>query len=68
MLLMQRFYANLWDRNMPKLAALREAQLWLLSDPAHRTLLTAEEQTALAEQKTLPPRYWAAFVLSGDWR
>ncbi|MEQ8788700.1 MAG: CHAT domain-containing tetratricopeptide repeat protein [Pirellulaceae bacterium] len=70
--LMQRFYSNLWERDMGKLEALREAQLWMLrergrtglSDSRGLKLLEAED----AGSKRLPPYYWAAFVLSGDWR
>ena len=58
-LLMQRFYSNLWDKKLPKLQALREAQLWLLR--------TGGNENAAAP-KRLSPHYWAAFTLSGDWR
>jgi CHAT domain-containing protein/Tfp pilus assembly protein PilF len=74
--LMARFYDNVWrpgkdGRPLGKLAALREAQLWLrsqtLSSAAHRGLAgAAADDGGSAGQ--LPPRYWAAFVLSGDWR
>ncbi|HEY5313408.1 MAG TPA: tetratricopeptide repeat protein, partial [Pirellulales bacterium] len=75
-MLMVRFYENLWQKNLPKLAALREAQLWMLrevpKDPAlaaeaSRGLALSSEPAATADQG-LSPRYWAAFVLSGDWR
>jgi CHAT domain-containing protein len=62
-LLMRRFYANLWDRKMTRLGALREAQLWVLrggEDPA-----STAPPPATAERR--PPVAWAAFVLSGDW-
>lgn len=73
MLLMQRFYRNLWESRMTKLAAFHEAQLWMLSDPAHRGFdsLDEESKSNKAPAKappTLPPKYWAAFILSGDWR
>ena len=58
-LLMQRFYANLWDKKLSKLESLREAQLWLLR--------TGGDEKAVAP-KRLSPHYWAAFTLSGDWR
>lgn len=32
--LMERFYENLWTKEMGKLKALREAQLWMLRDAA----------------------------------
>ena len=31
--LMERFYTNLWDKKLPKLEALRQAQLAVLNDP-----------------------------------
>jgi CHAT domain-containing protein len=64
--LMDRFYDNLWHKEMGKLEALREAQQWMLRDRGSRGL---DEVPAGGEQiKRLPPYYWAAFVLSGDWR
>ncbi|MCA9071463.1 MAG: CHAT domain-containing protein, partial [Planctomycetaceae bacterium] len=51
--LMVRFFENRWKRGMGSLEALRESQLWLRSSEAG---------------KTLPPYYWGAFMLSGDWR
>jgi CHAT domain-containing protein len=72
--LMERFYLNLWSRRMGKSAALREAQLWMLRDrvsedpESARGLAEIEETPKLAANKRLPPYYWAAFVLSGDWR
>ena len=64
--LMQRFYENLWDKKMGKLAALREAQIWMLRDKGNRGLALDEDQPT--DTGPLPPYYWAAFVLSGDWR
>lgn len=62
-LLMQRFYTNLWDKQLPKLEALRQAQLWLLNSAnGAGTSATADGS------KRLSPHYWAPFVLSGDWR
>jgi CHAT domain-containing protein len=56
--------------NQGKLEALREAQLWLLREGAKelgrpRGGLVRPEPVP---QGPLPPSYWAAFVLSGDWR
>ena len=62
--LMTRFYNNLWKEKMPKLAALREAQLWKLNEKSARGL--APE--VAGEPTRVHPYYWAAFVLSGDWR
>lgn len=64
MLLMSRFYENLWDKKMPKLEALREAQLWLMRDQDAR----AAKPETIESTEPLPPYYWAAWVLSGDWR
>ena len=67
-LLMQRFYENLWDKKMDKLAALREAQLWMLREGQERGLVRIDQSQPAKEAKRTPPFYWAAFVLSGDWR
>jgi CHAT domain-containing protein len=70
--LMTRFYGNLWEKRMRKLEALREAQTWLIREaPAHPELLRGGlERPAPQRQEGAPvsPFYWAAFVLSGDWR
>lgn len=67
MLLMQRFYQNVWTKKLPKGQALREAQIWMLKEAKPpRGLDTGEEETPAA--KKLLPKYWAGFVLSGDWR
>ena len=63
-LLMERFYENLWRKKLGKLEALREAQLWLLREGGSRGLDLLPE----VQGGRLPPFYWAAFVLSGDWR
>jgi CHAT domain-containing protein len=63
--LMVRFYKNLWNRKMPKLEALREAQIWMIRDRSNRGL---QLDDGAELQQALPPRYWAAFTLSGDWR
>jgi CHAT domain-containing protein len=67
-LLMQRFYENLWDKRMPKLEALRQAQLWLMREGGRRGIALPKDETDAEDPKRLPPYYWAAFVLSGDWR
>ena len=66
MLLMQRFYQNIWNKKMSKGQALREAQIWMLNEGKARGLDVAEE--APNPSKKLLPKYWAGFVLSGDWR
>jgi CHAT domain-containing protein/tetratricopeptide (TPR) repeat protein len=81
--LMGVFYANLWQRKLSPLQSLRQAQLTMLRnddsqagrlrapDFSQTTALptsVAVEKPAAARQARLPPVYWAAFVLSGDWR
>jgi CHAT domain-containing protein len=82
--LMQEFYRNLWERKLPKLDALRRAQLAMLlhyDAKAGRLrspgvpvpvdpaeLAAAREKLRTAGRPPLPPLYWAGFVLSGDWR
>lgn len=64
--LMQRFYENLWDKKMGKLAALQEAQIWMMRGKGNRGLALGDD--APDPNAPLPPYFWAAFVLSGDWR
>lgn len=77
--LMVRFYSNLWnsERKMTKLEALREAQLWMMEQGAANPLVRQEvlgrglrevESDIVVQTGKLPPYFWAAFVLSGDWR
>jgi CHAT domain-containing protein len=77
-ILMERFYDNLWRRKLSKIEALREAQLWMLnSSPKDAELLAKlrrglalpndDPRTVLDDDGRLMPDYWAAFVLSGDW-
>jgi CHAT domain-containing protein/tetratricopeptide (TPR) repeat protein len=73
--LMTRFHRNLWEKKdgtpLGKLAALREAQLWLITEGRkHPELLRGLkfEEPKFAPSDVTPPHYWAAFVLSGDWR
>ena len=69
-MVMERFYANLWHKTRPmsKLEALRDAQLWMLyNDNEYRSTRLKPKAAELEKQRT-PPEYWAAFVLSGDWR
>lgn len=82
--LMEEFYANLWVKKLPKLDALRQAQLTVLRDPERvdqkRQFLGAESKKRGLGMlsKPLPgggkidnrshPALWAAFILSGDGR
>jgi CHAT domain-containing protein/Tfp pilus assembly protein PilF len=80
--LMEEFYANLWQKKLPRLEALRQAQLTVLREPARVQQRQKELQAELARRgergpedgaRPLPeggprshPALWAAFVLSGD--
>jgi len=62
--LMEGFYEKLWGQPaMGKLEALRQAQLWMLTNWKPRGGLERP-----APEGPPPPYVWAAFVLSGDWR
>ncbi len=80
--LMKQFYTNLWQKKMPTLDALRDAQITMLNQydsstgqirglGAKPVPKLTDPNTSPADSDTrnrLPPRYWAAFQLSGDWR
>src|SRR6185437_9193060 len=71
--LMARFHENLWHRDMSKLESLREAQRWIIQAGSRqpellRGLEIEEGKPEVPATGPLPPYYWAAFVLSGDWR
>ena len=80
--LMVRFYGNLWEKKMGKLEALREAQLWVMKegkaagldrgiDDESVVVKGAKKEPVKVEGSTkgemLPPKYWAAWILSGAW-
>ena len=80
--LMVRFYGNLWEKKMGKLEALREAQLWVMKegkatgldrgiDDESVVVKETKKEPMKAESSTkgemLPPKYWAAWILSGAW-
>jgi CHAT domain-containing protein len=67
--LMAWFYEGLWRKKGPPLSraeALRQAQLRMLREGPRRGFAREDDKTE--DLKTAPPYYWAAFVLSGDWR
>ena len=71
--LMARFYNNLWEKKMSQLDALCEAQRWMIREGAKlpdlvRGLDVLPDAAPRQATDVLPPYYWAAFVLSGDWR
>ena len=74
-ILMAELYKNLWQKRLPKLEALRQAQLAMIREYRLRVTDGSASRVqgrtaALTTGKTdqLPPLFWAAFVLSGDWK
>ncbi len=75
---MVEFYSNLWEKKLPKLEALRQAQLWMLREGESWMLkegltrgmvdVRVPKERLPVEDGRLAPYYWAAFSLSGDWR
>lgn len=63
--LMERFYEDHWQKKMSRADALRQAQLAMLRGELIRGIVRAEEPSG---PRQVSPFYWAAFVLSGDWR
>jgi CHAT domain-containing protein len=76
--LMDHFYRGLWVEGASPLEAMRQAQLTLLReyryDPSKLTLVRGKggerplQGAKEPRSPKLPPAYWAAFTLSGDWR
>lgn len=68
--LMDRFYANLWQKRLPPLEALRQAQLYILrhapdpTQPRGPGIIKPVPENASISRTH--PRLWAAWVLSGD--
>jgi CHAT domain-containing protein len=66
--LMAEFYRVWWGKEIVSRAlALRQAQLSLLREGV-RGMVRDPLPAAKKKDNRLPPYYWAAFVLSGDWR
>jgi CHAT domain-containing protein len=63
--LMERFYEEMWQKGRPRLEALRQAQLTVLREGYARGMVRRDKAD---KADRVPPFYWAAFVLSGDWR
>jgi CHAT domain-containing protein len=74
--LIARFHENLWQgrqgKRMGKLEALREAQQWFIKEAAvNPDLIRGRLVRPSVDWKPgdpVSPYFWAAFVLSGDWR
>jgi CHAT domain-containing protein len=78
--LMVAFYHNLWVKKLGKLEALRQAQLSMIhgfdakAGVARGPKLNGKKfqfstsKAKTSKSRSLPPYYWAAFTLSGDWR
>jgi CHAT domain-containing protein len=72
--LMLEFHRNLWVRKLPRLEALRQAQLAMLRGKLTPSSSNAGDERGVGGERRLStidrrhPYYWAAFVLSGDWR
>ena len=79
---MEEFYTNLWQKKLPKLEALRQAQLTVLRQPPEQLAQRARQLGVRGPEddpvpvgpvkgqpsiaRRCPPLLWAAFVLSGD--
>jgi CHAT domain-containing protein/Tfp pilus assembly protein PilF len=65
--LMAAFYRVWWGKKVvSRVEALRQAQLSLLREGVRG--MVRDPLPAKEKDNRLPPFYWAAFVLSGDWR
>ena len=65
---MVRAYENWLKGKMTKLEGLVEAQRWMLTEGITRGWVKVDEEPMEKTPPRTPPFYWAAFVLSGDWR
>ncbi len=63
--IMEQFYRNYLEKEMSPLEALRTAQIWALRNPG---LVPRGANAPAGDAAALPPEFWAAFILSGDWR
>lgn len=67
--LMERFYTNMFEKEMNKLDALVEAQRYMLNNPKsiRGVRLKTTDEIEMKSERT-HPRFWAAWVLAGDWQ
>ncbi len=80
--LMERFYRHLWEKKLPKIEALRQAQIDVMRNPGWVERRRADLKKELVRRGTVgelrvmpaagarrsPVAWWAAWQLSGDWR
>jgi CHAT domain-containing protein len=81
--MMAEFYENLWMRKLGNRESLRQAQLTMIHHydsqsgqlrGSGKRVTTSAAELAKAREKqnrsdgSLPPFFWAGFILSGDWR
>ena len=69
--LMVHFYVNLWEKKLSKSEALRQAQLSILNGEPKRStkfrgVSRVGDDTQDNKKGRVPPRFWAAWVVSGD--
>jgi CHAT domain-containing protein len=69
--IMEEFYTHYLQPDpqlhMSPLEALQAAQLWALYNP-YEVFRGSDPPPDAGTVRRLPPEYWAAFTLSGDWR
>jgi CHAT domain-containing protein len=79
--LMGLFYRNLWEKHLPPLESLRQAQLFIYHHPElintlatsrgpafDRVIALPEDTHTRPDSSTAPTKKWAAFILSGAGR
>ncbi len=82
LVLMERLYHHLWAKKLPKIEALRRAQLDVMRHPEWveerakkmaglrglRGMTPKAAELPKGAVRRSPPAWWAAWQLSGDWR